>query len=296
MKGNRALLFLVVALIAGGLVILYFKYFGKQYEEQPAFQQERKAEVPTLKEPPPVEEEPAAEAPKEGLKEVLGKKGPEVQPMTREDECQRVEEDLQEFFTYLEKKEYIKKLDLGEDLFTHFSKVIHSLSSHPPIPAGEGFDYDIMIQNIYHLYRTLGKQDLKIIKTIVQQEADSVEVNLALFYRWLMSGDTCGRSNGLPPPFNVTYRYAGYLINSIGGRAYLFRRDTRLRLLSTYYCVLIVHEADKRKSNTFGIDVTPFLEPLAEEIENYSLLYFRREYAGKLIDLKNYYQKKRGTS
>lgn len=296
MKGNRALLFLIVALIAGGLIILYFTYFGNHDEEKPAFQQERRAETPALEETAPVEQEAAPEAPQEGLEEVLGEKEPETQPMRREDECQRIEEDLKEFLTYLEKKDYIQKLELGEDLFTHFSNVIANLSSHPPIPAGEGFDYDIMIQNIYHLYRTLGKGDLRLIRTILQQEADSMEVNLALFYRWLMSGDTCGRSNGLPPQFNITYRYAGYLINSIGGRAYLFRRETRLRLLLTYYCVLIIHEADKRKVNSYGIDVTPFLEPLADEIENYSLLYFRREYAGKLIDLKNYYEKKRGTS
>jgi hypothetical protein len=296
MKGNRALWFLIIALIAGGLVILYFHYFGKEYEEQPAFQQERKAEAPALEKTAPVKEEAGPEAPQEGVKEVLGEEEPEALPMRREDECERIEEDLAEFFTYLENKEYIRELELGEDLFTHFSNVIYSLSSHPPIPAGEGLDYDIMIQNIYHLYRTLGKKDLKLIKMIVQQEADSMEVNLALFYQWLMSGETCGRSNGLPPPLSVTYRYAGYLINSIGGRAYLFRRQTRLRLLLTYYCVLIVHEADKRKINTFGIDVTPFLEPLADEIENYTLLYFKREYAGRLIDLKNYYEKKRGTS
>jgi hypothetical protein len=44
--------------------------------------------------------------------------------------------------------------------------------------------------------------------------------------------------------------------------------------------------------NSFGVDITPFLEPLAEEIENYQFLYFRKEYAGKLINLKNYYLKK----
>jgi len=45
--------------------------------------------------------------------------------------------------------------------------------------------------------------------------------------------------------------------------------------------------------NNFGVDITPFLEPLAEEIENYQFLYFRKEYAGKLINIKDYYVKKR---
>jgi hypothetical protein len=291
MKGNKALLLLVTALVAGGLVILYLHYFGKEHEEKPAFQQERKAGPPGLGEVP-AQEEPTAAAPQEGLEEVLGKKETEAQPLTREDECQRIEKDITEFFVYLEKKDYIRELELGEDLFTHFRNLIESLSSHPPVPAGEGLNYDIMIQNIYHLYRTLGLKDLKLIKAIVKHEADALEVNLAIFYRWLISDDTCGRREGLPPPLEISYRYAGYLINSIGGRAYLFRRETRLRLLLTYYSILVIHEADKRKQNSFGIDISPYLEPLADEIENYRLLYFRMEYAGRLIDLKNYYLKR----
>jgi len=296
MKGNKALLLLVIALIAGGLVILYFHYVGKGHEEKPAFQQESRVEPRGTGEAPSVKEEPTAEAPQEGLNEVLGKKETEAQPMTREDECQRINEDLKEFFAYLEKKDYVRELKLGEDVFTCFSTLISSLSSHPPVPAGEGLNYDIMIQNIYHLYRVLGLQNLKLIKTIVEHEADAMEVNLALFYRWLMSGDTCGMREGLPPPLDITYRYAGYLINSIGGRACLFRRENRLRLLLTYYSILVIHEADKRKLNSFGIDITPYLEPLADEIENCRLFYFRKEYAGRLIDLKSYYAKKRGTS
>jgi hypothetical protein len=296
MKGNKALLLLVIALIAGGLLILYFHYVGKGHEEKPAFQQERRVEAGSPGEMPSVKEEPTPEAPKEGLEVVLGEKGIEAQPMTREDECQRIQEDLKGFFAYLDKKDYIRELELGKDPFTHFKKIIENLSSHQPVPAGEGFNYDIMIQNIYHLYRTLGIKDLKFIKAIIEHEADTLEVNLALFYRWLMSGDTCGRSEGLPPPLDITYRYAGYLINSIGGRAYLFRRDNRLRLLLTYYSILVIHEADKRKLNSFGIDIIPHLEPLAGDIENCHLLYFRKEYAGRLIDLKNYYTKKRGAS
>jgi len=292
MKGNKALLLLVTALVAGGLVILYFHYSGKKHEEKPAFQQERKAGPPGLGQGPSGKEEKTVETPREGAEEVLGKKETEVRPMTREDECQTMEKEITEFFAYLEKKDYIRELELGEDLFTHFRNLIENLSSHPPVPAGEGFNYDIMIQNIYHLYRTLGIKDLKLIKAIIEHEADALEVNLALFYRWLMSGDMCGRREGLPPSLDISYRYAGYLINSIGGRAYLFRRETRLRLLLTYYSILVIHEADKRKLNNFGIDISPYLEPLADEIENYHRLYFRREYAGSLVDLKDYYLKR----
>ena len=296
MGGNRGLLLLVIALIAGGLMALYFGYYGKKVEKQPAFQvaedlKERAEEAEGV-----VIESPIIQAPQEKLEEVLGEEVGKREIVKVEDECQKMERDLKEFFAYLDKKGYIRELRIGEGTFTHFKKIVRVLSLDPPVPAGEGLSYDTIIQNIYHFYRVLGLKDLMLIKLILKNEADTMEINLALFYRWLMSGDKCNQKEGLPPSIDTLYRYAGFLINSIGGRGYLFRRETRLSLLINYYCILIIHEADKKKMNSFGIDITPFLEPLAEDIENYQLLYFRKEYAGKLIDIKNYYLKKRKVS
>ena len=296
MKGNRGLLLLVIALIAGGLMALYFGYYGKKVEKQPAFQvaedlKERAEEAEGV-----VIESPIIQAPQEKLEEVLGEEVGKRQIIEVEDECQKMERDLKEFFAYLDKKDYIRELRIGEDTFTHFKKIVRVLSLNPPVPAGEGLSYDTIIQNIYHFYRVLGFKDLRLIKLILKNEADTMEINLALFYRWLMSGDKCNQKEELPPTIDTLYRYAGFLINSIGGRAYLFRRETRLSLLINYYCILIIHEADKKLMNSFGINITPFLEPLAEDIENYQLLYFRKEYTGKLIDIKNYYLKKRKVS
>ncbi|MBW1858333.1 MAG: hypothetical protein JRI42_08700, partial [Deltaproteobacteria bacterium] len=221
-------------------------------------------------------------APQERLEEV------ESKGMKVEDECQKMKKDLQEFFTYLDAKDYIRELRIGEGTFNHFLKIIRSLSLNPPIPAGEGLNYDMIINNIYHFYRALELKDLTLIKLILKNEADTMEINLALFYKWLMSNDECGQKEGIPPTLDILYKYAGFLVNSIGGRAYLFRRETRLRLLLYYYSLLIIHN--------FGVDITPFLEPLAEEIENYQFLYFRKEYAGRLINLKDYYAKKRKVS
>jgi hypothetical protein len=289
MKGNRGLLLLVIALIAGGLVVFYFSYYGEEGEKRPTVQEAEEREAKDLEERP-------EQAPQEKLETVLGEKVVESQTMTVEDRCQKMESDLIEFFAYLDEQDYVMELKIGEDTFSRFKRILHDLSLHPPLPAGEGLNYDMIISNIYHFYRTLDLKNVKLIRLIAKNEADSMEINLALFYRWLMSGDECRREKGLPPSLDSLYRYAGFLVNSIGGRAYLFRRKTRLRLLLSYYCLLTIHEADKRKMNSFGIDIAPFLEPLAEDIESHQLLYFRKEYAGKLIDLKNYYLRKRKTS
>ncbi|MBC8458752.1 MAG: hypothetical protein H8D67_12235 [Deltaproteobacteria bacterium] len=39
MRRNKGLLLLVIALIAGGLMALYFGYYGKKVEKQPAFRE-----------------------------------------------------------------------------------------------------------------------------------------------------------------------------------------------------------------------------------------------------------------
>ncbi|NVL92682.1 MAG: hypothetical protein HWN71_06540 [Desulfobacterales bacterium] len=289
MKGNRGILLLVIALVVGGLLVVYFS--AKEGEKQPAFQETAKTEAEDTQ-----VSSPDLQAPEEKLEDVFREGVVEGQPMTAEDECERLERELREFFSYLDTRDYVRELGIEGDTFTRFKEIVHVLSVHPPVPAGEGINYDRIIENIYHFYRVLSLKDLKLIRLIAEHEADAMEINLALFSRWLMSGDRCGQEEGLPPSWDTIYRYAGFMVNSIGGRAYLFRRETRLRLLLNYYCLLIVHEADKRKMNSFGIDIKPFLQPLAEEIENNQLLYFRREYAGKLIDVRNYYLRKRRAS
>jgi hypothetical protein len=299
MKGSRGLLYVAIALIVAGILFFFFAYRGcKEEVQQPAVQEKEKREAPDLAErPKEAAEEVSAE--KESKKEAddISRQGEIGLPTAAgEDECERMEKEVKEFFAYLDGKDYVKELKIGEDMFTHFKKVVHLLSENPPVPAGEALKQDALIRNIFHFYRVLGFRDLTLILRILRNEADTLELNLASLYEWLMSAEKCAQKDGLPPSLDIVYRYAGFLVNSIGGRSYLFRRETRLRLLVNYYCLLIIHEADKRKMNNFGIDITPFLEPLAEEIERYQFLYYRKEYAGKLIDLKNYYLKRRRAS
>jgi hypothetical protein len=301
MQKNRGPKLLVIALISCGLVVFYLNYYGKEGEKEPTFHKPAKGVANALEENSPdsegiTVESPSIQAPQERLEEILAENAAQNQTMNVEDECQKTERELRELFSYLDEKDYVRELKIGEDTFSRFKKIIHDLSLYPPLPAGEGISYEKIIENIYHFYRALNLKDLKLIRLIAKNEADSMEINLALFYKWLVSGAQCTRKGGLPPSSDTLYRYAGFLVNSIGGRAYLFRRETRLRLLLSYYSLLIVHEADKKKMNSFGLDISPFLEPLAEEIENFQLLYFRREYASKLIDVKHYYIKKRKTS
>jgi hypothetical protein len=154
-------------------------------------------------------------------------------------------------------------------------------------------DPRIMTKNIFHFFRALDKNDLRFLKEIMRNEADTLDMNLDVFYKWFTLGDQCRDPEGLRPSLDVLYQYAGFFLNAIGGRAYLFRRPSEVRLLVTYYCLLIVHEADKRGKNSYGIDIFPEIEPLAREISFYPDFHFQNEYILQLTSLQNYYLNKR---
>lgn len=212
---------------------------------------------------------------------------------SKEDDCTQMEKNMTEFFHYLDRKNYVQHLDPEMDTYSRFRGILKRLAAGPPIPAGEGVDPRIIVQNVYHLFRILDRKDLRLIREIIINEADSLEFNLKMFYSWHILGDSCPAFEELKLPFNVLYQHAGFFLNTIGGRAYLFRRPSRVRLLLTYYCLLIVHEADKAGQNNYGIDVFPFVTPLRTEIRHYPDLQFQSKYIEQLNRIENYYLTKR---
>ncbi|UCF57532.1 MAG: hypothetical protein JSW15_03435 [Deltaproteobacteria bacterium] len=292
-RGRRRIwpwLFILLVLVAAGLVG-YFILLEREREEKKA--EEKRASVrevaPTQKESvpqigveTPVKEEPTL------AEEVIAKRPPD-----KEDYCSKIENGVQDFFRYLNKEKYIQHLKTDMDTYDRFKSVIMKLSSQPPIPAGEGMDSIIITRNIYHFYRLLDKNDLRLIREIMRNEADSLEIQLDLFYKWLMLGDRCPDPEETRPPLDVLYQYAGFFLNTIGGRAYLFRRPPHFRLLVSYYSLLIIHEADKRGKNRYGIDIFPEITPLAREMSIYPDFHFQNEYIHQLTELQNYYLTKR---
>jgi hypothetical protein len=120
-----------------------------------------------------------------------------------------------------------------------------------------------------------------------------MEISLEMFYRWLTLGERCPDPENIRPSMTTLYQYAGFFINTTGGRAYLFRRPSGLRLLVSYYSVLIIHEADKKGRNNCGIDIFPLIEPLKNEIRYYPDFQFQEEYIGQIEEIEEYYRKKR---
>jgi len=226
----------------------------------------------------------------------LPEEEPSVKPTDEEAYCMKIEKNISEFFVYLDQKNYVRNLISKTNTYARFKRLLKRLAARPPIPAGEGKDPKIVIRNIYHFFRVLGRKDPRLIREVIKNEHDTMENSMEMFYTWVTLGDRCPDPEGLRPSVEVLYRYAGFFLNSTGGRAYLFRRSVGVRLLTTYYCILIVHEADKNGKNNYGIDILPFITPLREEITIYPDFQFQQEYIDKLNQLENFYKEKRQTS
>lgn len=273
---------LVIAL--AGVLAGYFlgMEHGRKEAEKP----------PAEKAPPPITPAPPAEAPV-AKGPVALPEAKELKPLDDKAYCDRVEQEIQEYFRYLNGKAYVRHLGEGLDTYAQFKAMIRKLSATLPTPAGEGVDSEIINDNIFLFFRILDKNDFRLIRDVLKNEGGTLEPTLGLFYRWLTLGDRCPDPEGVRPSQSVLYHYAGFFLNTIGGRSYLFRRPLGLRLLCSYYSLLVLQEADRQGRNSFGIDVLPFIAPLAKEIALYPDFHFRQTYLKTLEDMETEYLRKR---
>ena len=289
-KGGRFWLWLfsLLLIVGAALVVIYFIGYD-EIQEVKIIPEPKRAAPPEKKMAGPKVQ---GEIPME--KEVP----PTVEPRetgipVEENECVRVERDVDEFFAVLDKKPYIQSFKSGMGTRDHFKRLLKRLSSVPPVPAGEGNDPTILTKNIFHFFRTLDRKDIRLIREILTRESDTLELNLDMFYQWFMLGARCPDPEKIRPPLEISYLYAGFFLNTIGGRAYLFRRPTLLRVLVSYYSLLIVHEADRKGKNSYGIDIFPLIVPVREELRLFPNLLLKKDYIRKLNNLESYYRKKR---
>jgi hypothetical protein len=281
---------LLIAIVAG--LLGYFLTAEVDHEQKERILSEKAP--PGEGTPVPKIERPVPEDQK-GLPPAVVKKAIPPVKAPEEDEASRIERELVEFFRYLDGKDYVRRLNQGKDTYTRFKEILRRLAAKPPVPAGEGVDPKSITANVYHLFRALTREDLRLIKAVMRNEADYMEAHLRLFHNWLML-DVDSSGTNFRPSSDISYRYAGFFLNTVGGRGYLFRRPTGFRLLLSFYCVQILHEAEKQGNNTYGIDMYPLIEPLMVDIRHYQDFRHNDEYVARLLDIKSYYKEKRSSA
>jgi len=231
------------------------------------------------------------------LAEVFGEVQPEDKEVTQQLEGKlsvrkkqpslaEVEGRIMSFFSYMDDQEYVQSYKFKEGTYRQYQIAIQKLSSKLPIVSGEMSSLYNIVRNVAHFYRVMGKKRVLLIKQMLQNESEVIESVMRTFYFWFtMGGEGQPTVQGRPSMENM-YEYAGYFLNTLGGRSYLLRRNPKVRTLTTYYCVLILNKANDEELNSKGIDIRPYIGSLLMEIENQTGLVHQKEYLTKLRELR----------
>jgi hypothetical protein len=150
---------------------------------------------------------------------------------------------------------------------------------------------------VTHFYRVLGKERIGVVLDIIAGEKEIVEPAMAVLYAWLTTcrKTAAGADAYQRPETAVLYTYAGFFLDTLGGRSYLLRRDSRIRMLVNYYSLLLLDQANRQELNRFGIDIRPYIDFLFYDISNQKGIMYRERYLSVLASLQNRYQQQEKT-
>jgi len=197
---------------------------------------------------------------------------------------------LNGFYRHLDKQQYMQQFNLPEPSKVYFSKLIQKLLDNPPVVNRETDDLFTLLKNTAHFFRILGKDNIMVLKGILDREKKSFETILQSFYELTDSPEVLKKEYGIVIPDGALHDYAAFFLNTMGGRLYLFRRDSLSRLAVSYYSILVVDRAITDGNGRHGIDLHPAIDSLIDELENGGdRLQLKDTYLSKLYDLQQKY-------
>ena len=109
------------------------------------------------------------------------------------------------------------------------------------------------------------------------------------FYFWFTSSDEHSELELTRPPIEQLYIYTCFFLETLGGRSYVLRRDSKVRILILYYCMLIIDQANIEVINSYGIDIRPHLRLISEDMTHQKALNYKNHYLIKLEMLRKKY-------
>jgi hypothetical protein len=205
--------------------------------------------------------------------------------------CSELADNVDSFFDTLDSRQYIKDFQLDSPSSVYFPELIQKLVDNPPIVSGETDDLFTILQNTAHFFRIIGKKNILVLKGILDRERATFEQTLFDFYNLTRVPECLKTRFDLEIGQEPLYSYAGFFLNTMGGRLYLFRRDSMSRMVVNFYSILIIEQANREGRNKFGIAIKDAIDNLIIEIESSRIqLQMRDFYLDTLYDLKVKYQ------
>ncbi len=210
---------------------------------------------------------------------------------TGDESYEEMADSVEAFFKTLDTRDYIKDFELDAPSSEYFPQLIQKLIDNPPIVSGETDDLFTILQNTAHFFRIIGKKNILVLKGILDRERDTFEQILADFYQLTDRPEYLQQRFNLNIDEEALYAYAGFFLNTMGGRLYLFRRDSMSRMVVNYYAILLIEKANREGKNKHGVDIKDSIENLIIEIESSRIdLQMRDVYLETLYDLMVKYQ------
>ena len=223
---------------------------------------------------------------KEKVIKIFGTEEPVSQNLSLKESERRINA----FFSYLDRQQYVKSYKFFNRTKKQFQQIFNMLAKRPPIVTRETDSINDVLDNVFYFYRVLGKERITLIKDILENESDIIEPLLHTFYYWFTSSDKHSKLELTRPSIEQLYRYACFFLETLGGRSYVFRRDSKVRILTLYYCVLIIDQSNINGVNSIGIDIRPHLKFILKDVAYQKGSNYKNHYLIKLEMLKKKYR------
>ena len=226
--------------------------------------------------------------PERKLKEVFGSDSAvvkEEEPLGFEE----IEQRIKAFFSYLDQQDYVQAYELKGGTYQQFQLVLKKMSTNPPSITDETASLYNLYRNMAHFFRVLGKNRVNLTRDVLQNEGEILESAMQTFYLWA-TDETADEQKTGQPTLKTLYTYSGFFLTTLAGRSYLLRRDSKIRLLTTYYAVLILDKANDEQLNPGGIDIRPHIEYLLNDLQSQIGLIHQKQYLAELKQLADKYK------
>lgn len=194
------------------------------------------------------------------------------------------------FFSYLDQQDYIQDRQLAGGSQQAFRQAIESLLETTPLFTGELATLDSLTQNLNHFQTVLGEPAAELFEEIFSKESELLEAVLLAFFHWIVLCEKNPNNIIACPTLSQLYDYASFFLGTFAGRNYLFESHPKLRVLISYYSILIVDRALDEQNNPNGIDIRPHIQSSLQAIRLQKDLVGLDGYREKLKSLAKKYQ------
>ena len=212
------------------------------------------------------------------------------EPVSQNSSPKEIERRINSFFSYLDQQQYIKSYKYFSGTKKQFELILKILARQPPVFPRETDSINDVLKNVFYFYRILGKERITLIKDILEKESDIIDPLMHTFYFWFTSSNEYYKTELTRPSIEQLYIFACFFLETLGGRSYVLRRDSNLRILTLYYCVLIIDQSNIDGANLNGIDIRPYLKLISEDMAHQKGLYYKNHYLIKLEILRKKYR------